>query len=1828
MKKYAGLLLLFASLLLVLLDTGAKTSFAASNTVLSDDFSTSVGSKWSLLGNAAYSDGAIRLTSSGQSQVGTIWLDQSSQQILPPYTVTFRFKIDGVDSSNVGADGIVFMFNKLKNNSPVSGGGMGFETINSNGYGIEFDTYNNAYDPSYDHISLFKNNPDHSVAPFLAQVKDTTFENAQWHDVKINVATSNVKVYLDNNLKINWNGNLDSSYSGIGLTASTGYYYNTQTIDDVVITKPATVTGVSSSLTNAAYPVGTVVPIEVTFNDAVQVTGAPQLSLNTLRNAVYESGSGGNKLTFKYTVQASDKTSDLNYSSITALGLNSGTIIDSAGNNAELKLPDLSASGSLGTNKQIVIDTTAPTIGSLTASVGSSIGIPKLNFTNVSDGSGGGPLQMRFSNDNKTWTAWGAYSNFKDYTLPAGNTAKKVYAQIKDQAGNLSTSAQLTINPIVVGSITSAIILNEDDLTIPTRSLTLSNLDGRSLTKVLINMPIKGAVSFASSGTNTLNFTYTPTLNLNGADTFSYQVSDGISLSNVAVVNLNITPVNDAPVANNLTLNVIEDTAKSGTLTAFDVDGDSMTFEGLLPSNGEGAIGKLTLGANGVISYTPSPNKFGTDTFSYRVKDSKNAYSNYATITVIVAPVNDEPIANNQSFTGAIEDTAFQGTLIATDLADNDILTYHVSDGSKGTVTLTDVHSGQFTYTPSPDQNGTDTFTFYATDAASTSRTATVTITIAAVNDEPKFVIGANLTISSNSGPETITGWATAITPGVPINESSQKIDHFIVSNNRNDLFTVQPSITNNGTLSFTPDESASGGTVTVTATVYDDGGTANGGVNSYTKEFTVLVAPTNSANLTFSSISTSNDGQWTKEPVTITSIVYSNGALINPARWAVGTVGIDDFKNNAGTAFTIEYPNSFEISENGTYTIFATDANITPPQYTTTEVTISHIDHEAPTININGGTTPITVEVGSIFTDPGANVEDNSFPNATQHITATTSSVDTSTVSNLNLLEYTYKDAAGNGTTVTRSVYVEDNTAPIVTLLGANPLILEPSDTLLFTNLDPGIEYSDNSTDTVANGKLIVTINGDVNLNNPGLYEVIYTVEDSSHHQTELKRTVRVIDHLMPIINHIVLSPNTWTKQDVMITADFNGTGSNMYLKKWAFGEQTVDYFNSGGTGTVITSDSFTVSANGVYTMYAEDSDGNKTVLAVEVNNIDRIAPTGGLTINNGEAVTGSIGVNLHLYAEDIGSEVKLMQISNDANFANGSGWIPYAPFFNNWTLLDANEGLKTVYIEFIDNAGNQSDASETIYLDATGKANLSDLQLSDESLSLNPAFQSDIQDYKITVSNEVTSILFKPILVNNQSILTITEAVYDNGVYRSNPLIVGDNQITIRVTATTDGASFNRDYKLHVYRLSAENAIISFKVDGQATPTLINTTDQTVALEVYADTNRSGLIPQITLSKGATIELLSKTTNPDGSSDTFYYKVVAEDLTPALWDVIVSSQQTTSRNLNNLTLEGLQFLFDSDTLSYSVNVGPQVDSVKLTAVAADSNAHILINGTEYPLSTATHNFSLINGVNTIQVEVKNSNKVYNLNVFKKTSYLNSLSFGSGTLSSEFEPSQHYYVIHTSKNANTVELHLPADLPSNVKALVVASGKTYTVTGAVYSFPIDEYTDFILKITNLDETVVQEDYHFSINRWIGFAAANASGTEVTLVFKENVDRSTINPSSFAFTGSTITVASVRSDAADVYHTTVHLTLSRAITLQDLMLLNVTGVKSINDQTLNEAVFPIINLESVQQLQTLIDVSNDGVHIDDIIKFINSREDLTGDNVFDSYDIQFLLQQI
>jgi len=146
--------------------------------------------------------------------------------------------------------------------------------------------------------------------------------------------------------------------------------------------------------------------------------------------------------------------------------------------------------------------------------------------------------------------------------------------------------------------------------------------------------------------------TYTPSANANGTDNISYTVTVDGQASNQAVVAVNITPVNDAPVAGNTTLSAVVSRSNAMNLisTSTDPDGNADVKNAVITS-WPAQLGAQPLPANGVIAFTPTAT--GNFTFNYQVRDAAGlASANTATGTVTV--VGSESIVyTKQIFKGA-----------------------------------------------------------------------------------------------------------------------------------------------------------------------------------------------------------------------------------------------------------------------------------------------------------------------------------------------------------------------------------------------------------------------------------------------------------------------------------------------------------------------------------------------------------------------------------------------------------------------------------------------------------------------------------------------------------------------------------------------------------------------------------------------------------------------------------------------------------------------------------------------------------------------------------------------------------------------------------------------------------------------------------------------------------------------------------------------------------------------------------------------------------------------------------------------------------------------
>ena len=199
------------------------------------------------------------------------------------------------------------------------------------------------------------------------------------------------------------------------------------------------------------------------------------------------------------------------------------------------------------------------------------------------------------------------------------------------------------------------------------------------------------------------------------------------------VAKISDTAPNSPPTADDKAVSTDEDAAVAFNLTGSDPDGDPLSYS-VVSSPTHGALS----GTAPNLTYTPSANYNGADSFTYKANDG-TADSNVATVSITVNPVNDAPLAANDSY-NIDEDTtlnvAAPGVLgNDTDIDSASLTAVLVSLPSHGTLALNP--NGSFSYTPAINYNGPDSFTYKANDGLLDSNVATVNITVNAVNDAP-----------------------------------------------------------------------------------------------------------------------------------------------------------------------------------------------------------------------------------------------------------------------------------------------------------------------------------------------------------------------------------------------------------------------------------------------------------------------------------------------------------------------------------------------------------------------------------------------------------------------------------------------------------------------------------------------------------------------------------------------------------------------------------------------------------------------------------------------------------------------------------------------------------------------------------------------------------------------------------------------------------------------------------------------------------------------------------------------------------------------------------
>ena len=365
-----------------------------------------------------------------------------------------------------------------------------------------------------------------------------------------------------------------------------------------------------------------------------------------------------------------------------------------------------------------------------------------------------------------------------------------------------------------------------------------------------------------------------------------------------------ITAVNDAPgftrgpnqtIAEDAASQSISNWATAITAGPSNESGQSLTFN---VTNNNNALfsSQPAISSTGTLTYTPATDRNGVATVTVYLRDDGGTanggidQSANQTFTITVSAVNDNPTNTvpaaqtvledtNLIFSGAngnqisvsdpdvaetangrlqIHLTALNGILTLSQLTG---LTFSLGDGTTDTemifeglpANLNASLSGLIFRGYPADFNGSASLNIITSDLGNTGSGGVrvdndnISISVTSVNDAPSFTRGSDQIVLEDAGAQTVATWATAISRG-PANESAQTLT-FVVTNDNNALFSVQPAISPaTGNLTYTPAANAFGSAV-VSVYLRDDGGTLNGGVDvSPTQIFNITVTPVNDA--------------------------------------------------------------------------------------------------------------------------------------------------------------------------------------------------------------------------------------------------------------------------------------------------------------------------------------------------------------------------------------------------------------------------------------------------------------------------------------------------------------------------------------------------------------------------------------------------------------------------------------------------------------------------------------------------------------------------------------------------------------------------------------------------------------------------------------------------------------------------------------------------------------------------------------------------------------------------------------------------------------------
>ncbi|MDF5330557.1 tandem-95 repeat protein, partial [Vibrio parahaemolyticus] len=286
--------------------------------------------------------------------------------------------------------------------------------------------------------------------------------------------------------------------------------------------------------------------------------------------------------------------------------------------------------------------------------------------------SGNSNIQVAIVNGIATFTPTADWNGSEALTFTATDPSGE----------SVSQTVNFTVAPVVDIVADKATVVEDTPTIIKVLGNDTFEDDGKVVSLDTNNGPANGTVSVNPDG----SVTYTPNDNYVGKDTFTYIVTSG-GVSESATVEVNVTPVNDAPVAKDDIATTQEDTAVTIDVLPndSDVDGDKLSIQSATVPEAQGKVEIV----DGKLVFTPAENFNGHAEIIYTVTDGE--LTDEAKVTVTVNPVNDAPTIKVDAVESITEDAVNTDTVVAT-------LTVRDTDTSEDqlTVSLENNSNGYF----------------------------------------------------------------------------------------------------------------------------------------------------------------------------------------------------------------------------------------------------------------------------------------------------------------------------------------------------------------------------------------------------------------------------------------------------------------------------------------------------------------------------------------------------------------------------------------------------------------------------------------------------------------------------------------------------------------------------------------------------------------------------------------------------------------------------------------------------------------------------------------------------------------------------------------------------------------------------------------------------------------------------------------------------------------------------------------------------------------------------------------------------------------------------